>query len=173
MHYESSISILDFSLLLASLWSSITRLGRSRGTVVNSYDLITCPSLVQAPNGPCPHKLCVIKTLKPSSLVVQAGRPRPNRQWFLSQRRRRRSSMMTWVLERPWLHRDHSFLNLVQFFEWFLTPAKDWDQLMYHDRDRDKFQGQLIGLRSTVPRLGSIFLLPLSLSLSISSKMSP
>ena len=27
-------------------------LGRSDGTVVNSYDLTTCPSWVQAPNGP-------------------------------------------------------------------------------------------------------------------------
>ena len=30
---------------------------RSRSTVVYSYDLTTCPSWVQTPNGPCRHKV--------------------------------------------------------------------------------------------------------------------
>ena len=56
-------------------------LGRSCGTGINSYDLTTCPSWAQAPNGPYPH---TISHWKSSPLVVQAGL---DRQRLLCQRR--------------------------------------------------------------------------------------
>ena len=70
-------------------------LGRSRSTVVNSYDLTTCPSWVQAPNRPCRHTCRIdypamggnqLVTESQRPLVVQAGL---DRQRLLSQRRRR------------------------------------------------------------------------------------
>ena len=70
--------------------SIIWLLCRPGGTVVKSYDLTTCSSWVQVPNGICSHHAMVInKSLKASQAynVVQAGL---DRQRLLCQRRIRR-----------------------------------------------------------------------------------
>ena len=49
---------LDFTLISIIVYYSggtVVNMGRSRSTVVNSYDVTTCPSWVQVPNRMCSH----------------------------------------------------------------------------------------------------------------------
>ena len=93
MNYQN---FFDYQAMKTILWKYKT-LSRTRGTVVNSYDLTTCPSWGQVPNRPCRDRSLTIllwrviqKSLKANPTSGYRQALTENGCWDKRRRRRRR-----------------------------------------------------------------------------------